>query len=168
MSSNRPAEGQSAHVTVRLPASIVERIRSRSPSRNLSDGMRRVAGAGLRHTRAAAREVKAAKDAATPANLDAALAFVDLLAERAGVSREEALALLDERRDALVAMLAPKPESGPSGGDPLSASHRLSALTHVFRDSLRGAGMRGPELETKAREAALRHMERTNRKAGAK
>lgn len=161
MSSKRPEEGQSAHVTVRLPASIVERIRSRSPSRNLSDGMRRVAGAGLRHTRAAAREVKAAKDAATPANLDAALAFVTALAERMGVSREEALAGLDERRDALVELLHRSTSDAP-----LSAADatRLEALRLTFRDSLHGAGLRGEALESRALECAVDHLRNTKGK----
>lgn len=161
MSSKRPAEGQSAHVTVRLPASIVERIRSRSPSRNLSDGMRRVAGAGLRHTRAAAREVKAAKDAATPAHLDAALAFVDLLAERMGVDRSEVLAALDERRDALVDLLGrPAADAAMSAAD----ATRLEALRLTFRESLHGAGLRGDTLEARALECAADHLRNTKGK----
>lgn len=134
----RSPSRQDAHITVRLPATLVERIRSRSPSRNLSDGVRRVAGAGLVHTAPVPQVVSAAKSKPTPAELEGARDLVLTMAERLSVSPEEVLAMLDERRDAVLAILAGKPsETEP---DPDAADPELAELSKLFARDLRAAG----------------------------
>ena len=148
----RSPERQDAHVTVRLPASLVERIRSRSETRNLSDGVRRVAGAGLVHTRPVPQVVSAAKSKPTAEELAGARDLVMTMAERLGVTPEEALAMLDERRDAVLSLLAGKPSEGDAD------AAEVAELARLFETNLVAAGApKGPETTAKAHRFAADH-----------
>lgn len=153
VSTNRSTNRQDTHVTVRLPASLVERIRSRSPSRNLSDGVRRVAGAGLVHTKPVPQVVSAAKSKPTAEELAGARDLVMTMAERLGVTPEEALAMLDERRDAVFALLAGKPsETDADAAD-------VAELTRLFETNLVAAGApKGSATTTRAHALASEHL----------
>jgi len=156
----RSTERQDAHVTVRLPASLVERIRSRSPSRNLSDGVRRVAGAGLVHTRPVPQVVSAAKSKPTAEELAGARDLVMTMAERLGVTPEEALAMLDERRDAVLSLLAGK----PSETKPDPADAELAELSKLFARDLRAAGKSQADATALGAKYAAEHLANKRRK----
>lgn len=147
-------------MTVRLPASLVERIRSRSPSRNLSDGVRRVAGAGLVHTKPVPQVVSAAKSKPTPEELAGSMGLLRTMADRLGVTPEEVLALLDERRDAVFALLAGKlPETEP---DPADAE--LAELSKLFARDLRAAGKSQADATALGAKYAAEHLANKRRK----